>query len=45
MNVPRNPDWREANQRWLTLALDALGETLDRRRVNGKKRCGAGCKD
>ena len=36
MNVPRNPDWREGNQRWLTLALDALGETLDRRRVDGK---------
>ncbi len=31
MNAMRNPDWLEANQRWLTLALDALGETLDRR--------------
>jgi hypothetical protein len=36
MNGPRNPDWLEANQRWLALALDALGETLDRRRVDGK---------
>ena len=36
MNAMRNPDWLEANQRWLTLALDALGETLDRRRTHGE---------
>ena len=35
MNVARNPDWLEANQHWLTLALDALGETLDRHCSDG----------
>jgi hypothetical protein len=33
MSTVPNAEWLEANQRWLTQALDALGETLERRRA------------
>ncbi len=33
MNAVRDPDWLQENQRWLTLALEALGQTLDRHRA------------
>ena len=34
MSAAPNAEWLEANQRWLTLALDELGETLGRHRVD-----------
>ncbi len=35
MNTVPNAEWLKANQRWLTQALEVLGETLERYRAEG----------